>query len=169
MPRIVKRKLEKASWWLRPSQLVELRELSRRTGVPQSTFMREALSRLLKRYRHITTMKPFTPHEKDIVKYLLAIGREADEGGDGSTSINEILKKVRTPANGATSLEGGSANGGDVSPEGGGVGFDIGAFVKGEVDEDVRAFVNGLVARTYARNRPHTSPRTSSTPNDDGQ
>jgi len=75
-------RLVKSTFWLPEDGLEELRRLSRRSGVSQGKLMREALRRLLKRYRHITTMQPFTPHEEDVARYLIGGTLCADEATD---------------------------------------------------------------------------------------
>lgn len=44
-------------------QLEKLKELSKRTRVPQAAFVREGVDYILKRYSYLLTMSPFTPQE----------------------------------------------------------------------------------------------------------
>jgi hypothetical protein len=44
-------------------QLEKLKELSRRTRIPQAVFVREALDYVLKKYSYLLTMTPFSPQE----------------------------------------------------------------------------------------------------------
>lgn len=50
------RRFERWSFHFDSKQLKDLKELSKRTSVPQSVFAREGLSYILKKYRYILTM-----------------------------------------------------------------------------------------------------------------
>ena len=67
--------MEKLKWsfYFDVKQLNELKLLSNKTGVPQALFIREGLTYVLKKYRHITTMEPF---DKDKTLYFLGGQRE---------------------------------------------------------------------------------------------
>jgi hypothetical protein len=70
------KKLEKMAFSFEERQLDELRELSKKTGVPQAIFIREALRYILKKYRYLLTMKKFNPEE---ARYLLSGSRDVEE------------------------------------------------------------------------------------------
>ena len=70
------KRLAKWTFCYEEKQLEELKELSKRTGIPQAVLVREALGRLLKRYRHISTMNPFSVDE---ARYYLAGSRAVEE------------------------------------------------------------------------------------------
>ena len=70
------RRLVRDTFYFEDKQLEELQGLSKRTGIPQAVLVREALGRLLKRYRHISTMTPFSVDE---ARYYLAGSRAVEE------------------------------------------------------------------------------------------
>ena len=51
------------SFHFETKQLEKLRELSKRTRVPQSVFVREGLDYVLKKYSFLLTLTPFSPSE----------------------------------------------------------------------------------------------------------
>lgn len=63
---------DRISFCLDEKSFHELQELSRRTGIPRSVFLREALNYSLKKYRYILTMEKFNAAE---ARYFLAGSR----------------------------------------------------------------------------------------------
>ena len=63
------------SFHFETKQLEKLRELSKRTRVPQSVFIREGLDYILKRYSYLLTLTPFTP--ENALAHLLGDKYEA--------------------------------------------------------------------------------------------
>jgi hypothetical protein len=61
------RRFERWSFHFESKQLRDLKELSRRTSVPQSVFVREGLAYILRKYRYILTMDKVNP---DMARYL---------------------------------------------------------------------------------------------------
>lgn len=70
------KRLVRGTFCFQERQLEELKTLSEKTGIPQAMFVREGLDRILKRYRYITTMKPFHIEE---ARYLLSGSRSISE------------------------------------------------------------------------------------------
>lgn len=69
------RSFERWTFHFGTKQLKDLKDLSKKTSVPQSVFVREALDYILKKYRYFLTMKKFDPEE---ARYLLSGSRGVD-------------------------------------------------------------------------------------------
>ena len=69
------KKLVKWTFCFEDNQLEELKELSKKSSVPQTVFVREALDYILKKYRYFLTMRKFNSEE---ARYLLAGSRDVD-------------------------------------------------------------------------------------------
>jgi len=69
------KKFVKWTFCFENNQLEILKELSKRSGVPQAVFVREALDCIIKKYRYFLTMKKFDPEE---ARYFLAKSRGVD-------------------------------------------------------------------------------------------
>jgi len=86
------KRLVKWTFCYEERQLEELKELSKKTGVPQALFVREALGYILKKYRYILTMR-FNPEE---ARYLFAKGRGVEPDEEPSlSSLAFLLNKSR--------------------------------------------------------------------------
>lgn len=66
----------------------ELKELSKKSGVPQAVFVREGLDYILKKYRYLLTMNKFNREE---ARYLLSGSRGVD------TNERSFLKRPFSP------------------------------------------------------------------------
>jgi len=81
------RRFERWSFHFESKQLKDLKELSKRTSVPQSVFVREGLSYILKKYRYILTMDKCNP---EMARYL-RLAQQRDE----TMSRLEIIEKEK--------------------------------------------------------------------------
>jgi len=90
------------SFHFETKQLEKLRELSKRTRVPQSAFIREGLDYVLKKYGYLLTMTPFTP-EKALAHLLGSRHEEILEGWAKKTGLprfeveSYLLRKLIRP------------------------------------------------------------------------
>ena len=66
-----------------------MKELSKKSSVPQAVFVREALDYILKKYRYFLTMKKFDPEK---ARYLLSGSRGVD------TEERPFLRSPFSPA-----------------------------------------------------------------------
>ena len=69
------KRLVKCTFCFEDTRLEELKELSKKSGVPQAIFVREALSYILKKYRYLTKMEKFNSEQ---ARYLLSGSRGVD-------------------------------------------------------------------------------------------
>lgn len=70
------KRLVKWTFCFEENQLEELKTLSKKTGIPQAVFIREAVGRLLKRYGYLGKMEPFRVEH---ARYYLTGTRQVDE------------------------------------------------------------------------------------------
>lgn len=81
------KRLEKMAFCFEEKQLEELKELSKKSSVPQAIFVREALDYILKKYRYISTMDKCNP---EMARYLRLAQRR-----DETMSRLEIIEKEK--------------------------------------------------------------------------
>ena len=99
------------SFHFETKQLEKLRELSKRTRVPQSAFIREGLDYVLKKYGYLLTMTPFTP-EKALARLLGDKYEETVEEWVRRTGLNrvevemQLLRRYLNPLKDQDSAEG---------------------------------------------------------------
>lgn len=84
------KKLVKVTFCFEDKQLEELKGLSKKSGVPQAVFVREALDYILKKYRYLLTMKEFNPEE---ARYLLSGSRGVEAGEEKLCTLFKLMKR----------------------------------------------------------------------------
>jgi len=92
------KKLVKWTFCFKDKQLEELKELSKKSSVPQAVFVREALDYILKKYRYFLTMQEFNSEE---ARYIFSKNRGVDfeEAKDLPSILNRwgsLLKPEKT-------------------------------------------------------------------------
>ena len=83
-------RLVKYTFCFKDRQMEELKELSKKSSVPQAVFVREAIDYILKKYRYFLTMEKFDPEE---ARYYLSKSRGVDI--EGKTSLTDPVPNFR--------------------------------------------------------------------------
>ena len=86
------KKLVKWTFCFEDRQLQELKELSKKSSIPQAVFVREALNYILKKYRYLLTMKT----TKEQARYGLSRSRNVGMGEEELQKMVNLMKGVPT-------------------------------------------------------------------------